>query len=173
MGGMNMKSRHSLGNLVTAVIAKIINHLEVCFGNRSIGTQLLRLVGSTSLQAVQEVGAYRNSNTSVKLTPTRCVLRMDHHCPWLDNCVGHYNYANFIRFLWLVDIACSYHLIMVSLRIWDAVNVRRWVCDAMFQHAYNLTDSFVYFVGPCSDRSNLHLLELCCVYSCPRGRWYL
>jgi len=57
---------------------------------------------------------------------------MDHHCPWVDNCVGHYNYAHFIRFLCLVDIACSYHLIMVSRRIWDAVNARRWVSGAMF-----------------------------------------
>ena len=41
MGGMNMKSKHSLGNLVTAVIAKIINHLEVCAVNRSIGRNYL------------------------------------------------------------------------------------------------------------------------------------
>ena len=57
---------------------------------------------------------------------------MDHHCPWVDNCVGHYNYAHFIRFLWLVDITCSYHLIMVSLRLWDAVNSKYWVGGAPF-----------------------------------------
>lgn len=67
-GRMDMKSRHSPGSLVIAVIAKIINHPEVCVGNRSVGTRLLRLVGSTPLQAMQEVGAYRTSNPSAKLT---------------------------------------------------------------------------------------------------------
>ncbi|THV07488.1 palmitoyltransferase PFA4 [Dendrothele bispora CBS 962.96] len=50
----------------------------------------------------------------------RCVLRMDHHCPWINNCVGHFNYGHFIRFLFFVDVACSYHIAMVSYRVMDA-----------------------------------------------------
>ncbi|KAJ7459098.1 zf-DHHC-domain-containing protein [Mycena galericulata] len=56
----------------------------------------------------------------------RCVLRMDHHCPWVNNCVGHFNHGHFIRFLFYVDLACSYHLAMVTRRVMSGMNARYW-----------------------------------------------
>ncbi|KIL71551.1 hypothetical protein M378DRAFT_19864 [Amanita muscaria Koide BX008] len=56
----------------------------------------------------------------------RCVLRMDHHCPWINNCVGHFNYGHFIRFLFYVDLACSYHLAMISTRLYKSLTPQSW-----------------------------------------------
>ncbi|KAJ7897198.1 zf-DHHC-domain-containing protein [Mycena olivaceomarginata] len=55
-----------------------------------------------------------------------CVLRMDHHCPWINNCVGHYNHGHFVRFLFYVDVACSYHLAMVTQRVYSSLGARYW-----------------------------------------------
>ncbi|KAG8853134.1 Palmitoyltransferase [Tulasnella sp. 330] len=59
----------------------------------------------------------------------QCVLRMDHHCPWVNNCVGHFNYGYFIRFLLWVDISCVYHLAMVTKRVLDAMNATVYTRD--------------------------------------------
>ncbi|OBZ79551.1 Palmitoyltransferase PFA4, partial [Grifola frondosa] len=52
--------------------------------------------------------------------------RQYHHCPWVNNCVGHFNYGHFIRFLFYVDLACSYHLAMVTRRVYSTVGGRYW-----------------------------------------------
>ncbi|KAK4051867.1 Palmitoyltransferase [Microbotryomycetes sp. JL201] len=55
-----------------------------------------------------------------------CTLKMDHHCPWVNNCVGHGNYGHFIRFLTMVDIACSYHLGMITVRAFGSLAFSRY-----------------------------------------------
>ncbi|ESO01571.1 hypothetical protein HELRODRAFT_112561 [Helobdella robusta] len=43
----------------------------------------------------------------------RCIKRMDHHCPWINNCVGELNQKFFIQFLFYVGIACFYSVSLV------------------------------------------------------------
>lgn len=45
----------------------------------------------------------------------RCVLKMDHHCPWLaNNCVGHRTYPSFIHFLLCTTLIAA-HAVSVAV----------------------------------------------------------
>ncbi|KAJ8927152.1 hypothetical protein NQ314_020425 [Rhamnusium bicolor] len=45
----------------------------------------------------------------------RCIRRMDHHCPWINNCVGERNQKYFIQFLIYVGALSAYAVTLVIM----------------------------------------------------------
>lgn len=45
----------------------------------------------------------------------RCIRRMDHHCPWINNCVGERNQKYFLQFLVYVGLLAIYSIILIII----------------------------------------------------------
>lgn len=74
-----------------------------------------------------------------------CYLQMDHHCPWMNNCIGFYNHRYFVSFCVFMWLGTVY----VSLSSFDLFNFH-------FYHPGTLMDSkkrssalsFMFGFGP-------------------------
>jgi hypothetical protein len=79
-------------------------------------------LGRSGSQETKRSGDRRHCKWCAKYKPDRChhcrvcrtcVLRMDHHCPWIYNCVGFHNHKFFFLLLFYSAIAC--HIIIWTL----------------------------------------------------------
>ncbi|KAF9483485.1 zf-DHHC-domain-containing protein [Pholiota conissans] len=51
----------------------------------------------------------------------RCVLKMDHHCPWIGaKCIGHRTYPAFVHFLCCVSLLATYVAVVAGKALWHA-----------------------------------------------------
>jgi len=59
----------------------------------------------------------------------RCVLNMDHHCPWINNCVGFWNRKYFM--LLLIYVALTTYYVAVGM-VYEFYLSIKWELDAYY-----------------------------------------
>ncbi|KAJ1389983.1 Palmitoyltransferase, DHHC domain [Sesbania bispinosa] len=103
-------------SLVVLSFCLIINALMNCMefvDSLELGS--LGLLGEYGgdLRYCQKCSHYKPPRAHHCRVCKRCVLRMDHHCIWINNCVGHANYKVFFIFVMYAVIACIYSLVLL------------------------------------------------------------
>lgn len=71
--------------------------------------------------------------TTPHLHSFRCVMKMDHHCPWINNCCGHLNHAYFTSFLLLAPLGCSHAAVIFIMTMYTQL-YERVSCHLRWPH---------------------------------------
>lgn len=90
--------------LVTSIVmfVNVLNHRE------HIIAGIFSLI-ICSIDSFFYIFLHRTNSVSGK-----CILNMDHYCPWMSTCIGYGNYRYFVMFLVYLLVGCSYVIIVLG-----------------------------------------------------------
>jgi hypothetical protein len=114
----------------TAVFTDPGSPLNLKNGYSHLPTQEERDIQYTSFTVKASDGGVRFCNKCQSKKPDRahhcstckrCVLKMDHHCPWLATCVGLRNYKAFLLFLTYLTFFCWTCFASSATWVWSEI----------------------------------------------------
>ncbi|CAD6186457.1 unnamed protein product [Caenorhabditis auriculariae] len=83
--------------------------------------------------------SFKGKRTSHCGVCNRCIVGLDHHCPWVNNCVGAHNHAHFFMFLVYLFIGMVFHLYFAfntfTTQLWNTYG-ETYYCNTYLPHAW-------------------------------------
>lgn len=85
-------------------LLSLIMHMALCVMDpghiKNEGIEFLKLLESFDAQSLcPECEIIRTARSRHCIICNRCIERYDHHCPWINNCVGLKNHNLFVTYL--------------------------------------------------------------------------
>ncbi|KAG2375116.1 hypothetical protein C9374_010120 [Naegleria lovaniensis] len=77
-----------------------------------------------------------------------CVLRMDHFCPWFNNCIGFYNHKYFFLFLVWISIGGLFAVLTMSKTLFNALKLQGTAKYAVIS-ILQLNQIWIYIISFC------------------------
>ena len=96
---------------LTNVFGIVINYLHAMYhgpGYVPLEWTPMKATDQKYLQFCSVCNGFKSPRAHHCRSCGRCVIKMDHHCPWINNCVGHENHATFTRFVLHAPLGCGY-----------------------------------------------------------------
>eukprot|EP01063_Lacrimia_lanifica_P011897 TRINITY_DN18563_c0_g1_i1.p2 TRINITY_DN18563_c0_g1~~TRINITY_DN18563_c0_g1_i1.p2 ORF type:complete len:305 (+),score=89.14 TRINITY_DN18563_c0_g1_i1:75-989(+) len=74
----------------------------------------------------------------------RCVARYDHHCDWVDNCIGYRNHKFFVLFLWYVTAMIIHYFYVLFYGVFRSPDAHKRAPQSTFLLTAFLTCVMLY-----------------------------
>lgn len=97
-------------------------HLATCFGDpgsvpwNAHPTKIDRISG-TKMSICGHCDSYKPPGSHHDRVSGRCISRMDHFCPWMNNAIGAGNQKNFLLFLIYTGLAAAHFYVVVAYHL--------------------------------------------------------
>ena len=97
-----------------------------------------------------------------------CVLEFDHHCIFLNNCIGYYNYRSFLLAVFFLTLACWYGVVALYVPFYEPLQVilQKYGGFVPYMRAvWNGEQPFVTYEGDGAPRGLFHVPSMDSIYT--------